>query len=364
MNRRNFTVAAAGAVATSSMFAASDTIETGMIGLGGRGSYLERLVLQVDGVRITHLCDINPSALDKAQTAAARDKPAGIADYRKLLEIPSINAVVIATPCYLHKEMIIAALEAGKNVYCEKPMAITPEDNRAIVEAAKRAKGILQIGFQRRYSERTREVIRRVHEGEIGKLLFARGQYYTTHDLPHHQLWKFKRDMFGDMIVEQAVHQFDMYNWIFQGPPVKACGLGSANLYVNDPPGRTIMDHYTISYEYPGGAHLNFSHLYYAIGDLAGVGDMFLGSKGAVVVNRNEIAFYDRAKNARTSTLPVGGDNQNASLNSVKSFFDCIRNNKQPVSNVEVGRFGALAAIMGRRAMVEQRVVDWKEVDV
>jgi len=363
MIRRDFSLVAAGAALSSRVSGANDTIATAMIGIGGRGSKLLTEAMKVDNVKFTHLCDINPTALDKALTTAARDKPQGITDYRKLLEVSSIDAVYIATPCHLHKEMAVAAIQAGKHVYCEKPLAITPEDNRAVVDAASKSKRVFQVGHNRRYSRQTAEVVRRLHAGEIGKLLFARGQYYTAQDLPHHQTWKFRRDQFGDMIVEQAVHNFDMFNWIFQGPPVRATGLGGTNLFVNDPPGRTIMDHYTISYEYPGGAHVNFSHLYYAIGDLAEVGEMVLGSDGAVVMGRRGVTFYDRKKRGPVSTLePIKGED--SSYNSVSHFFECIRTGSHPLTGAKVGRLSALASIMGLRSMVEGRVVQWKEVDV
>jgi predicted dehydrogenase len=363
--RRSFLLSAPSALAARSAVGGNDAVTAGIIGTGLRGNFLLQRALEIPGARFTYLCDSDPAALDRGLSLAARDRPKGVADYRKLLEARDVDAVFIATPCDLHREMIIAALEAGKHVYCEKPMAITPEDNRAIVDAAKKAKGILQIGFQRRYGARHREVVRRMHAGEIGKILFVRGQYYNVNDLPRTMAWKFKRDRFGDMIVEQAIHQFDVYNWLFQGHPLRACGFGSANLFVNDPPGRTIMDHYTVSYEYPGGAHLNFSHMYYAVRGLDGVGDVFYGSKGALDLPRYGAArFFDRAKTGPASTVDLPEDDTLSTSNAIQSFFGCIREKKQPFSNAEVGRLAALAVIMGLGAMVEDRIVEWKEVDV
>ncbi|MCP5114784.1 MAG: Gfo/Idh/MocA family oxidoreductase, partial [bacterium] len=340
MNRRTFTLSAA--AASSSLLAANDTIEAGVIGTGGRGTYLLTNAIKVGGVRFTHLCDINPNNLDKALTAAAASQPKSHKDYRELLAAASIDAVFIATPCHLHKEMVIAALEAGKDVYLEKPMALTPEDNRAIVDAARRAKGIVQIGFNGRYAKLNTEVLRRIHGGDLGKLLFLRGQYWTPRDLPRHQEWKFRRHEFGDMIVEQAVHNFDRFNWIFGGPPVRACGLGGINLYSNEPPDRTIMDHYTISYEYPGGAHVNFSHIYYGMGDFTGVGELVVGSDGAVALDRSGAKFYRRNEKQPVETIPADRSD-NSTQNAIGSFFTCVRRRTTPFSNVDVGRLGALA---------------------
>ena len=260
--------------------------------------------------------------------------------------------------------MAIAALEAGKNVYCEKPLALTPEDNRAIVEAAKKAKGILQVGFQRRYSPQTQEMIRRIRAGVIGKPLFIRGQYYTTKDLPHSQAWKFDRDKFGDMLVEQAIHQFDLYNWILDSHPVKACGMGSANLLRNDPPGRTIMDHYSITYEYANGAHVSFSHCYYAVGKLATPTDIVFGEKGAIAYDQAGIEFLDRETNAVTDKLSVKGDYLAATLAAVTAFVDNVRNHRHPVTDAELGRLAALTVILGERSMLQGRSVEWKEVNI
>lgn len=362
ITRRSLFMTASAAAAASRLGAAPETLIAGSIGVGGRGTRLLTTAIEIPGVKFTHLCDIKPENLDKALSVAVRDKPKGVKDYRRLLDVKEIDAVFIATPCHLHREMIIAALEAGKSVYCEKPMAITPADNRAIVEAANKAKGKLQIGFQGRFSPRKREMLRRIHAGQIGKLLFIRGQYYTPRDLPRHQAWKFKRDEFGDMIVEQAVHQFDLYNWLFQGHPLKACGMGGANLYVNEPPGRTIMDHYTVSYEYPGEAHLSFSHIYYAVTDLRGTGEVIFGSTGALDMTSGR--FYDREKDAVSHTVDIEEGRMESTRLAIESFFEAIREDKEPFTNAEVGRLGALAAIMGLRAMVEGRTVEWKEVDV
>ena len=359
MNRRQFA-----AIASAAALQAADPVEVGVIGIGGRGTLLLNAAIKSGLARVTHLADINPSALDKALTTAAAFQPKGHREYRQLLDVKSIEAVYIASPCHLHKEMILAALAAGKHVYCEKPMALTPEDNRAILEASKKSKGILQIGFQRRYSQPMRELVRRLQSGEVGKPLFGRGQYWAPRDLPRHQAWKFDRDRFGDMIVEQAVHQFDLYSWIY-GNPLRACGFGGANLYVNEPPGRTIMDHYSITYEYPGGIHVSFTHLYYAVmGMGSGNGDEFFTSTGGVKIDSRAIAYFKRDARDPFESVPMATESQSSSEASVRDFLECVRTGRKPVSNAENGRTSTLSVIMGLRSMVQGRVVEWKEVDV
>src|SRR5579863_1601357 len=136
-----------------SLKSVNDTVRVGFIGVGNRGSFLLRHMLTVPGIKVVAICDLDPARLTAAidSATAAGHSPEGYAEYRKLLERNDIDAVVIATPVDLHKGMAIAALEVGKNVYCEKPMAVTPEDCRQVVNAASSAKGIFQAGFQLRH---------------------------------------------------------------------------------------------------------------------------------------------------------------------------------------------------------------------
>ena len=88
------------------------------------------------------LCDIKADRLDKAATAAARDNPTTFADWRRIIDRKDVDAVFIATPPHLHSEMAIAAIQAGKNVYCEKPIGVTPAQVRAVLEAARNQEGV------------------------------------------------------------------------------------------------------------------------------------------------------------------------------------------------------------------------------
>jgi myo-inositol 2-dehydrogenase / D-chiro-inositol 1-dehydrogenase len=132
----------------------------------------------------------------------------------------------------------------------------------------------------------------------------------------------------------------------------------------NDPPGRTIMDHYSITYEYANGAHVSFSHCYYAVGNLAKPTDVVFGEKGAITYDQSGIEFLDREKNAPTDKLSVQGDYLAATLAAVTAFADNVRNHKRPVTDAELGRLAALTVIMGERSMVQGRTVEWKEVNI
>src|SRR5436305_3738786 len=142
-----------------------------MIGIGNRGSHLLQGVLLQPDAKVVALCDIKPDRLDKAASTASRDNPATYADWRRILDRKDIDAVFIATPPYLHSEMAIAALKAGKHVYCEKPIGVTPEQVRSLVAAAKSSDRIFVPGQQLRALKSLQTAIAKIHDGVIGDVI-------------------------------------------------------------------------------------------------------------------------------------------------------------------------------------------------
>ena len=129
------------------------------------------------------LCDIKPDRLDKAATTAGRDNPNTYTDWRKVIDRKDVDAVYIATPPYLHSEMAIAALKAGKNVYCEKPVGVTPAQVKALVEAAKASKRVFAAGQQLRSTATARGSGRKIHDGMIGDVIMVKAQRHASADL-------------------------------------------------------------------------------------------------------------------------------------------------------------------------------------
>src|SRR5215467_15775682 len=162
VNRRAFLL---GSVLAAHAAQSENTVGTASIGVGNRGSFLLQGVLAQPNAKVLALCDIKPDRLDKAATAAARDNPATLNDWRRLIESKDLDAVFIATPPDLHSEMAVAALKAGKNVYCEKPIGITPAQVRAVVEAARASKSVFVAGQQMRSSKQYGQAIRQIREG-------------------------------------------------------------------------------------------------------------------------------------------------------------------------------------------------------
>src|SRR5947207_3310441 len=162
VKRRNFLLGSAAAVVSAQP---ASPVSTAMIGIGNRGGFLLRAVLAQPNAKVLALCDIKPDRLDKAASAAARDNPATYSDWRKIIDRKDVDAVFIATPPYLHSEMAIAAIKAGKHVYCEKPLGVTAAQVRALLDAAKGGKKVFVAGQQLRSQKQLGEAVRKIRDG-------------------------------------------------------------------------------------------------------------------------------------------------------------------------------------------------------
>ncbi len=360
LTRRSFVGAAAPALVGAQ--SANDAIRAAFIGVGNRGSYLLRHSLAVPGVRVAAVCDVQE---DRAQAAAEVAGEKGHAakayyDYRKLLDdARTFDAVIIATPVNTHQEIAVAALAAGKHVYLEKPMALTPDECLAIVTASKAAKGILQVGFQLRFDPRRRAAMDFIHGGGIGKVLFMQG-FRHGGDLPRNTPWYFDRTVSGDNIVEQACHILDLMTWAVDQSPLRVFGSGGINLYRDIPPGRTTMDNYAVIYEYPGDVRLVFSHIYFDPPGFTGIKERVFGSIGAVDLARAE--FHERA-NRGAVKLEVPNEGENSTYLSLKAFYENARaGRKPPLNDADSALRSTLVAMMGRKAIYERRIVTWDEI--
>src|SRR5262245_42061428 len=183
----------------------------GFIGLGDRGTQLLNVALRIPGARIAAICDPDPAHLRRAADLAREHQPRPASDLRGLFSRGALDAVVIASPVYLHRDHALAALAAGCHVYLEKPMAMDAAGARQVLTAAEAAESrgqVFQMGFQRRYSPRYRSSMEAIHRGDAGKVLFIRAQWHATGDPARaNKPWYFRREKSGDIVLEQACHQ-------------------------------------------------------------------------------------------------------------------------------------------------------------
>ena len=368
INRRYFFLGAA--AATPRWLTAqqqNSRLGVAMIGVGNRGgSVLRNGVLLTEGMRVAAICDTKADRLDKAASAAARDNPFTTRDYREAIARTDVDAVHISTPCHLHVEMAIAALRAGKHVYCEKPLGITAASIAELVQVARSTDRVIQVGQQLRSSRRHMQTIQRIHDGVAGKVVMIKAQRHSSDDLPHDSTsaeWFFDVSRSGDVLVEMSVHNLDICNWIVQDRPESASGFGGAMVWPSDPPGRTNMDGYTLSYEYRNGVKLSYTQVFFHPSGLPGNGQYWnvYGSTGAVDLANS--VYYPRAKGASPQPL-VAEMKENLDQQHVQAFLDAIRSGTQPNAGLQVGVNGALTAILGREAIYRKTLLRWADLGV
>jgi myo-inositol 2-dehydrogenase / D-chiro-inositol 1-dehydrogenase len=382
-DRRKFLLGSAIAAASHLGAAPAEDIRTAFIGAGGRGSELLRQVLIETNVRVTDICDIDPHARDKALSTAVQHKPRSLSEWRRLLDYRDVDAVIIATPCDLHAEMAAACLDAGKYVYCEKPLGITPEQVNLVLQASGRSKAFLQIGQQLRYFVAMREAIRQIHAEDLtGKTFVIKAQRHSTPRHPGSQrsgpAWYENVKRSGDLIVENAIHNLDACNWIANSRPVSAYGHGKKYLPKPIPAGTVMMDGFSVEYVYENDVHLDYSQLYLHPRQLKelpnGMWYVVFAEKGSVFLTHETAMFYEMygtgepqdllstAVKELTKTLETGGTKEGE--NAMSEFYACIREKREPFADIRVAATAALTAIMGREAIYKGRSVSWKEMGV
>ena len=200
----------------------------GLIGYGAWGKHHAAAIRDAPGLTLAGV-----ACGGEASAAAARQDLSGIPvyrDYRELLRDPSIDAVDIVTPNHLHGEIGVAALEAGKDVLLEKPMAVTAAECDRLIAAAERSGRVLSIGHELRVSTQWAAIKAMLDAGEIGEPLYALVTLFRYPYRPGARGWRYAADRVGSWILEEPVHFFDFVMWYFErlGDPTSVLAVGNS----------------------------------------------------------------------------------------------------------------------------------------
>lgn len=373
LNRRRFlgySAAGAGLALTQGAphaAAPSAALRVGVIGVGNRGTTLLRTLLEIPGVAIPIVCDPEPRHRARGEgivEKATGRRPESVQDPRRILERADIDAVVVAIPCDLHERISLETLHAGKHLYAEKPMAITVEGcDRLIAEAALAPHLALHVGFQRRSNPRFREGVDLIRSGSLGPLIEARGSWTSSNGpLLGHDGWLGSRKRSGDFMVEQAVHVWDVLNWIHGGPPVKASGWGRRGLFARQAPGRDVTDHYGVELTWSDDFHASFVQSYVAPADENFTGShlRILGVDGGLDFGSGTLTFRDRDRARRTIEPGTRNDTRLA----MEEFVAAVRSEAPPAPPVTLheARDATIAGLLVRKAVDEGRLVTMEEI--
>ena len=385
--RRDFlrtatTAAIAGAIAPGTRVfagghaAGSDAIRIGLVGCGGRGTgAVEDAIGSSPGVTLVAMGDMFPDRLASSRTLLAEkfgkavevtpDRSfTGLDAYKKVIASDA-NYIILATPPGFRPLHLAAAVSAGKNIFCEKPVAVDGPGIRAVLEVyeAARAKGLgIATGTQRRHQTGYVETMKRLHDGAIGDIVSARcywnqGFLWKKDRQPEWtdaewQLrnWLYFTWLSGDHIVEQHVHNIDAVNWAMQAHPVRANGMGGRQVRTSPDYGH-IFDHFAIDYEYANGATLA-SQCRQIEGCDKSVSEAVVGTRGSSQVDRYTIAGGRAWK--------FGAQDNRPYVQEHTDFIASIRSGT-PYNELKTTAESTLTAIMGRMSAYTGKVVTWEQ---
>ncbi len=271
------------------------TVNFGVIGLGAWGREIVTTLSQLPNAPVVAICDTYASMVRR--TSEAAPKAETFDDYTKLLAKKEVQAVVVATPTHLHKEIVLAALNAGKHVYCEAPIAFTIEDARAIAQAAKKNfKSVFQVGLQNRAHPQHDFLLPFIRAGAMGKNLTARAQWHKKQSwarvapTPEREKalnWRLHNATSLGLIGEIGIHQLDTITWYLKNRPVAVNGFGSI---ISWPDGRDVPDNIQAIIEYPEGINLIYEASLGTTFDSEY--EIYHGSDASVMVRENKAWLF------------------------------------------------------------------------
>ena len=370
VSRRAFLAAGGAAIAGSLARRAgaqdTRTVRCGFVGVGNRGSSLLRSTLQVEGVEVPAICDLDGAARSKASEAvqkAGQRKPDELEDWKQLLAREDLTAVVAALPCDLHYPMYRDALMAGKNLYGEKPMCLTVEHADALVKLSESTGKVFQVGYQRRFSAQLKESVRLFKEGITGPPFDGRGGRFSSAMLRKPGEWFSFRERSGDWMLEQAVHNWDLLNWALGELPVSSYGAGRQDLFKEQDPQRNVSDYYTCTLRYKSGLPYAWVHSWLAPPhpQFTSTYEELIGPKAGIDFARGLVAFQQGQGEERTRQIQ-GVEREDITLLALQSFFNCVRTGQRPVVGAREGRDATLVGLLVRQSVYDGRLVTMNEI--
>lgn len=371
----SFVVVAPGAVRT---FAANSKINIGLIGCGGRGTWIARLFRDHGGYNVVAAADYFEDRTNRFGDelgVPASQRYTGLKGYLKLLD--KVDAVAIISPPYFHPEQAAAAVEAGKHVYLAKPIAVDVPGCLSIEDSGKTArknKRCFLIDFQTRADPFYIEALRRVHqENALGKFAFGECTYHagdpfggmydawrSDPDNPENRMraWGLDRVLSGDIITEQNIHTLDVMNWIMDKPPLWAVGSGGRKFR----PVGTCYDTFSLLFQYADDVAITFSSRQsngYGT-QPEGIRNRMFGTEGILETEYGGQVLIRGDHFYRGGKSP--GIYQDGAVANIKTFYDSITTRNFENPTVECSVRSNLITVLGRMAAYEKRMVTWNEL--
>lgn len=369
---------------------AGPPVPCAVIGLGARGRETLQALARLPGAQVAAICDSYTSEayVKRAQTIVPN--ATFKADYREVLSMPNVKAVFVATPSHLHKQIVLDALQAGKHVYCEAPLATDIQEARAIAAAGKAAKTVFQAGLQYRANKMHNHAL--TFLSDMGKPVAARAQWNRktswkvaapTPEREKELSWRIFKETSSGLPGEVGIHEVDVLSWYLKELPVAVTGFGNPN----PKDGMEVPDTVWCVFEYPSGVRAVFQAT--LCNSFDGAYELVQGPAFAMLIrdqrgwmfketdapllgwevyarkdklgDETGIALVaDATKLMAQGKEPgkVGPDvSKSALYQSAAAFLDCCRTGAKPAADAEVGfRANVVARLAHDACMTNSRV--------
>ncbi len=376
-------------------FAANETINVGCIGTGGRCQRLMSRLSQIEGVRITAVCDVWDTHLE-AGLKLADPKASTTKNYHELLARSDVDAVVIGSPDHWHVPMTVDACEAGKDVYVEKPLTHHPDEGGKVIFAQQKSQQVVQVGTQQRSMPHCQEALEILKAGDIGEIYkvhltwnrnaqrFSRPQYNidpktvdwksflgNAPDQPFDEYrfrnWRWFWDFGGGIFTDLMVHWIDVAYWFLKlDNPKMAASIGdhvkAKGLWETPDTVQTLL-------RYPNqNAQCYFEGTFVNARNAAMI--EFMGSEATLYIDRGRYEVIpERNSKTKPRELIIGKaprgsdffDEVDGELYHLQNWIDCIRTRKTPNCPVEEGVKSAAAAHLANESLRSGRIAHWKD---
>jgi predicted dehydrogenase len=356
---------------------ADEKVVLGIMGLNGRGKDLAQGFAATGGAEIAYLCDVDERAIGKAAAALAGKQektPAGVRDFRRVLEDRAVDALVVAAPDHWHGPATILACAAGKHVYVEKPASHNPREGELMVAAARKHGRVVQLGTQRRSMPGVIEAVEKLKAGTIGRVLFARGWYNNTrpsigHGKPAavpawldyslwqgpaperefrdnrvhyhwHWFWHWGTGELGN----NGIHALDVCRWgLGVDYPTRVTAGGGKYRYDDD---QETPDTLVVTYDFGDRAITWEGRSWHPRGfEGNGFGIAFYGEQGTMVLDGGGYRVLDMKGMEVSRGSGAGGDGAH-----LQNFLQCVRSGARPNAEIEEGHKSTLLCHLGNIA--------------
>ena len=349
---------------------ANSKIAVGLVGCGGRGAMIAGLFAKDGGYQLVSCGDY---FADRAQGVGKKHNlddahcHTGLSNYKKVLA-DKIDAVALISPPYFRPEQAAAAVEAGKHVYAAKPVAVDVPGCASIEESGKKAaakKLVFLVDFQTRANPFYQEAVKRVQNGDIGRLVNGTAGYFCGlifgTELPDDaegrlRKWGMDKVLSGDIITEQNIHTLDVCSWIADAAPLTAVGTGGRKVRKGDD---VIFDHFNLVFEYPDGVAVSFASRQFGAGP-GGIDNVMYGTIGAIETHYGgDVKILGKAPYPGGST---GRIYQEGPVANIATFRESIKAGNVENPTVAPSVRSNLTTILGRMAAYTGRKAAWEEM--